>query len=139
MRTASLVNSQSSMNSHEMGQCVLLGVGHELDQVEHALHDGALELVAALVAQDAAEELEHAGLLAGELEAERPDGLDDGDLELVGDLRHEAGDLLHQAVDAGLVAGLQERRDGEGGDGAVAVGDEKFDVGVADADGQWLE
>lgn len=51
----------------QVGQGILFGVGHELDEVEHALDDGALELVAALVAEDAAEEGQHASLLAGEL------------------------------------------------------------------------
>src|SRR3569833_912263 len=79
----------------EVRQSVLLGVGNELDQVEHALDDGSLELVPSLIPEDAAEEGQHAGLLAGELQAERPDGLDDGDFELVRDLRHEARDLLY--------------------------------------------
>src|SRR5687767_7124813 len=51
----------------QVGKCFFLGVGHELDQVEHALNHGALKLVAALVAQDAAEEGKHTSLLAGEL------------------------------------------------------------------------
>lgn len=34
----------------EVGECLLLGVGDELDQVKHALHDCALELVTAFVA-----------------------------------------------------------------------------------------
>jgi hypothetical protein len=118
---------------------VLLRVGHELDEVEHALHHGTLELVATLVAEDTTEELQHAGLLAGELETERADGLHDGDLELVRDLGHEAGDLLHQPVHTGLVAGLEEGGNSESGDGAVAVGDQELDIRVAHADGLRLE
>ena len=123
----------------EVCQGIFLGVGNELDQVEHALYDSTLEFVATFVAQDAAEELEHAGLLAGELEAERTDGLHDGDLELVRNLRHEARDLLHQAIDACLVAGLEEGGDRERGNRAVAVRDEELDVGVANAHGLGLE
>lgn len=52
----------------QVRQSILLGVGHKLDQVKHTLHNGALELVTALVAQDPAEELQHGGLLAGKLE-----------------------------------------------------------------------
>lgn len=123
----------------EMGERILLRVGHELDEVEHALHHRPLELVAAFVAKDAAEEGQHAGLLAGELEAERSDSFDDGDLEFVGNLRHEGGDLLHQAVHASLVARLEKGRDGKGGDGPVAVRDEELDVGIAHVDSVGLE
>lgn len=123
----------------QVGKGLLLRVRNELDEVEHTLDDGALEVVATLITQDTAQESQHTGLLAGELEAKRADSLDDRDLELVGDLRHEAGDLLHEAIDAGLVSGLEESGDGKGGDRSVAVGDEELDVGVADVNGVGLE
>lgn len=40
---------------------------HELDKIEHAFHHTALEVVAALVAQNSGKEREHAGLLGWEL------------------------------------------------------------------------
>lgn len=42
---------------------------HELDEIEHAFHHTALEVVAALVAQNSGKEREHAGLLGWELQA----------------------------------------------------------------------
>lgn len=123
----------------QVSERILLGVRHELDQIEHALHHGALELVAALVAQDAAQEGEHTSLLAGELEAQRADGFDNGNLELVRDLRHEAGNVLHKTIHAGFVAGLQESRDSKGRNGSVAVRDEELNIGVADIDGVRLK
>lgn len=69
---------------------LLLRVRDELDEVEHTLHDRPLEVVSTIITEDATEECEHTSLLARELQAERPDSLDDGDLELVRNLRHEA-------------------------------------------------
>ena len=77
---------------------LLLAVRDELDHVEDRLDDRALEVVAALVAEHAREEGEHRLVLGRELEAERADGVDDDDLELVANLTHEAADLLHEAV-----------------------------------------
>lgn len=123
----------------EMGKRVLLGVGNKLDEIKHALYHGTLELVAAFIAQDPAEELQHARLFAGELEAKGPNCLNNGDLELVRDFRHEARDLLHQTIHTGFVASLEQRCDGESGDGAVAVGNEEFNVRVANANRLGLE
>ncbi len=77
-------------------------------------------------------------MLARELHAERADGVNHDDLELVGDLRHEAGYLLHEAVDAALVARLEQGGDGECGYGAVLVGDKVLQVEVAGGDGSWV-
>jgi hypothetical protein len=99
-----------------MRKGIVLGVGNKLDQVEHALHNSSLKLVPTFIPQDAAEERQHASLLAGEFETECSDGLDDCDLELIGDLGHEACDLLHQSVHTGLVPGLEQRGDGKGRD-----------------------
>jgi hypothetical protein len=44
-----------------------------------------------------------------ELEAQRADGFNDNDLELVADFRHEASDLLDQPIDGGFVTGLPEK------------------------------
>ena len=46
----------------QMSKGLLLGFGDELDQVENALDDTALEVVAALVTQNAGKESEHARL-----------------------------------------------------------------------------
>jgi hypothetical protein len=91
----------------QVGKGLLLRVGNKLDEVEHALDNSSLELVASLVAQDTAKESKHASLLAGELEAECSDSFDNRNLELVGDLGHEPSNLLHQSIHAGFVAGLQ--------------------------------
>ena len=98
-----------------------------------------LELVATFVAQNAAEEGQHTGLLARELEAKSPDGLDDGNLELVGNFGHEASNLLHQSIDTSLVTSLEQRRNSKRGNGAVRVGDEELNVLVARSDGDGLE
>lgn len=123
----------------QMSQSLILGVRNELDQIEHALHDGTLELVSTLIAQNATEEGQHAGLLAGELQAQSSDSLDNSNLELVGNLRHEARDLLHQSVNTGLVTGLEKGGDGECSNRAVSVGNEELDIGIAHADGAGLE
>lgn len=123
----------------KVGKSLLFGVRHELNKVKHALDNRTLELIAALVTQDAGEERQHASLLARELEAQCADGLHDGDLEFVSDLRHEARDLLHQAINASLVASLEQGGDGKSGDGAIAVGDESLDIGIADIDSLGLE
>jgi hypothetical protein len=123
----------------QMGKRLLLRVGDELDQIEHALNHGALKVVTTFVTQDSAKESEHAGLLAREFEAQSADGLDNRNLELISDLRHEARDLLHEAVNACFVTGLKKSCDGESGDRTVAVRDEEFDVGVADIDSVGLE
>lgn len=70
MRTASLVNSQSSMNSQRCARAydvskrskIELGylltffftVRHEFDEIEHAFHNAPLELVATFFAEYAA-------------------------------------------------------------------------------------
>ena len=46
----------------KMGERLLLGFRHELDQIENALDDTALEVVAALVTQNAGEEGKHTSL-----------------------------------------------------------------------------
>lgn len=52
------------------------------------------------------------------------------DLELVRDLGHEGGDLLHEAVDAALAARLEQGGDGQRGDAAVRVRHQVFQVQV---------
>jgi len=117
----------------------LLGVRYKLDKVEHALHNCPLKFVAPLIAQDPAQEREHAGLLVRELEAKGPDCLHDGNLKLIRDFGHEAGNLLHEAIHASLITGLQKGCDGKCRDGPVAVGDEQLDIWIAIADGGRLE
>ncbi len=51
-----------------------------------------------------------------ELQAQSLDRLHHDHLELVRNLAHERGDLLHQPVHGRLGSGLQQRRDGQGGD-----------------------
>lgn len=123
----------------EVCESLLLGFRHELDQIEDALHNTTLEVVSTLVAQDPRQESKHASLFRRELQAKCADGLHNRDLELVGDVGHEGADLLHESVDAGLVASLEEGSDGESGNRTVGVGDEAFNVRVALADSIGLE
>ena len=58
MRTDSLVNSQSSMNSHSCER-LLLAISDKLDHVEDSLYYYALEVVSALVAEHGREERKH--------------------------------------------------------------------------------
>ena len=58
------------------------------------------------------------------------------DLKLVGDLGHEGGDLLHEALNLALRAGLEERRDGERGNRAVRIRDHILQVQVAECDSE---
>lgn len=118
---------------------IFLAFGNKFDEIKHALDNSSLELIATLVSQDAAQEHKHTSLLARELQAQGANGLDDCDLELVGDIGHEARDLLHETVNTGLVSGLEQRGDGERGNGAVGVGDEGLDIGVAHVNDLWLE
>lgn len=54
----------------------------------------------------------HGALLGREFDAQGPDGLDDNNLEFIRDLRHESFNLLHQAVDRRLIAGLRSEQRG---------------------------
>ena len=51
-------------------------------------------------------------VLARELDADRADGLHHDCLELVRDLGHEAADLFHESLHAGLTARLGETAGG---------------------------
>lgn len=105
----------------KVGKCLLLGFGNKLDQIKNALHDAALEVVSALVAQDTRKEGKHASLLRRKLEAKCANSLDNGNLELVCDVGHESADLLHEPVHARLIAGLEEGCDGECRNRSVGV------------------
>lgn len=85
---------------------LLLAVRDELDHVEHRLYYGTLEVVATFVSQDTRKEREHGRVFGWELEAERPDGVDDDDLEFIADLSHKASDLLNETVDGGFISSL---------------------------------
>ena len=123
----------------EVGKRLLLGIRDEFDEVEHALHYSTLEIISSLVAKNAAQECQHTSLLARELETQGADGFNNGDLELVCNLRHEARDLLHQAIHASFVSGLEECCDGECSDRAIAIRDEQLNIGIADVDSLRLE
>lgn len=110
-------------------------VRNELDHVEDSLDNRSLEFVSSLVAKYTGKEGEHDGLLGGEFEAECSDSVDDDDLELVRDLAHELGDLLHEAVNGSFITGLEEGRDGESCDTSVVVVDEFLHVEVASLNG----
>ena len=122
-----------------MCQSIFPAFRNKLDKVEHALHDAALELVTTLVPQNTTQERQHASLLAGELKAQCPNGLNNGNLEFIRSVGHEARDLLHETVNTGFVSGLEQCSDGEGCDGAVGVGDQRLDIGVADIDDMGFE
>jgi hypothetical protein len=79
-----------------------------VDNVKDGFHDCSLVLVAAFVAQDSRQEIEHERLLGRELEAKCSHGVDNNDFELVRDLGHESADLFHQTVNARLGTRLQE-------------------------------
>ena len=55
-------------------------------------------------------------MLLGKLGAKGANGLHHNNLELVRDLGDEAGYLLHEPVNARFGAGLEQGRDGQGGD-----------------------
>jgi hypothetical protein len=115
----------------ELRQAGLLGLGHVADQRQHRVHDGALVLEPPVLAQHARQEGQQRAVLGGELDAQRAHRLHHHHLELVGQLRHEAADLLEQPLHRRLVARLEQGGDGQGGDGAVGVGDERLHVDVA--------
>ena len=91
----------------EVRKGLLLAIADELDHIEDSLDDSAFEVVAALVAKDTREEREHGSVFSGEFEAERADGVDDDNLELVADLAHEARDLFHETIHRGFISGLK--------------------------------
>mmetsp|Transcript_28203 Transcript_28203/g.48326 ORF Transcript_28203/g.48326 Transcript_28203/m.48326 type:complete len:630 (+) Transcript_28203:255-2144(+) len=115
----------------QMQQGSLLGLGDGPHQIHDAVHDGLLELIASLLAQESRHEADHDAVLLGVLEAQLADGLHHDNLEFVADLVHEGGDLLHQTVHTVLSAGLQQRGDGESRDGSVGVRDQQLHVIVA--------
>ncbi len=71
--------------------------------------------------EHAGEEVEEDAVLLGELGAEGADGLHHHDLELVRDLRDEAGDLLHEPIHARLRPRLQEGRDRQRRDRSIGI------------------
>mmetsp|Transcript_7569 Transcript_7569/g.17877 ORF Transcript_7569/g.17877 Transcript_7569/m.17877 type:complete len:307 (-) Transcript_7569:430-1350(-) len=70
-------------------------------------------------------------LLAGVLQAQPLDGPNHFHLEHVGDIVHERGNLLDQALHVGFVAGLQQGGEGQGGNVAVGVCEQGLHVRVA--------
>ena len=108
------------------------------DEDEDRVNDGLLELEAAVLPQHVAEEVHEGAVLLGELQAQGADGLHHHDLELVGDVRHEGGHLLEQALHAALRACLQQRGDGQRGDAAILVRDEGLHVQVAVHHRSWV-
>lgn len=77
-----------------------------VDDIKDGLDDGTLVLVTALVAQHARQERQHQSLFCGKLETQGTDGIDYNDFELVADVGHKQGDLLHQTVYGGFSTGL---------------------------------
>lgn len=59
-------------------------------------------------------------------------------LELVRDLRHKGGDLLHEPVHAALTARLQQGGDGQSGNAAVRIRDQVLQVQVACSHSWWM-
>mmetsp|Transcript_4894 Transcript_4894/g.17633 ORF Transcript_4894/g.17633 Transcript_4894/m.17633 type:complete len:665 (+) Transcript_4894:501-2495(+) len=109
----------------------LLGLGDRPDDPEDGIDDGLLVLKATLLPQHTGQEGHHRPELGGELDAELVHGVHDHNLELVSNLGHERGHLLHQPVDARLVSRLEQRGDGQSGDGPVLVRDQGLHVDVA--------
>ena len=64
----------------------------------------------------ARQKVEKDAVLLGKLGAKGANGLHHNNLELVRDLGDEAGYLLHEPVNARFGAGLEQGRDGQGGD-----------------------
>jgi hypothetical protein len=87
---------------------VFFGFGNVVDNVKNGFHDRSLVLVAAFVAQDSRQEVEHERLLGRELEAESSHGIDDDNLELVRDLGHESANLFHEPINAGFCPRLRK-------------------------------
>mmetsp|Transcript_8511 Transcript_8511/g.18533 ORF Transcript_8511/g.18533 Transcript_8511/m.18533 type:complete len:262 (+) Transcript_8511:1173-1958(+) len=115
----------------EMDETSVLGLGNRLDERDDALHNALLEVEAALFPQCVGEEGHEDAVLCLVLDAQRPDRLHNDNLELVGDLAHKGGDLLHEAFHGGLGPRLEEGGDGEGGDAPVGVRDHRLQVQVA--------
>mmetsp|Transcript_1510 Transcript_1510/g.2260 ORF Transcript_1510/g.2260 Transcript_1510/m.2260 type:complete len:286 (+) Transcript_1510:1602-2459(+) len=114
-----------------MEESTVAALGQLLHNVDNGVHDGFLVRRASLVPQRKGEEGEQERVLARILDAERLDSLHNDNLELVRDVAHEGGDLLHEPLDAGFVSCLQQRCDGQGGDRAVAIHDQTLHVVVA--------
>ncbi len=115
----------------EVSKAGLLGLRNLPDQDQHRVHDGLLELEAAIFSQYIAEEVHERTVLLRELQAQGADGLHNDNLELIRDVGHEGGHLLEQALHAALCAGLQQRGDGQRGNAAVLVRDEGLHVQIA--------
>ena len=84
----------------------LLDVLVLLNDNDDGVHNGLLVLHTSLLSQHGREERHQDVVLTGELDTHRLDGLHHDGLELIGDLRHEAGDLFHKAFHTRLTAGL---------------------------------
>jgi hypothetical protein len=120
----------------QVGKSGLLGLGKRGNDGEHRIDDGLLVLVSALIAEHVGERGHEGAMLLLVLEAQSLNGVHHDDLELVRDVVDKVGDLLHQAVDSGLGASLEQGGNGQRGDGAVHVADEVLHVGVAHRDGE---
>mmetsp|Transcript_80036 Transcript_80036/g.259274 ORF Transcript_80036/g.259274 Transcript_80036/m.259274 type:complete len:206 (+) Transcript_80036:1323-1940(+) len=116
----------------EVQQAGLLRRRHAGDDEDDGVDEVPLELRAAVLAQVRGEEAHERLVPRRELQAEALHGPDHLDLEGVADVGHEGGDLLHQALHAGLVARrLEQRGEGQGGGVAVRVREQGLDVAVA--------
>lgn len=78
-----------------------------MDNVKHRLNDRPFVLVAALVAKNTRQKVEHEGLLRGELETQGPHRIDHDNFKFVRDLGHESADLFHQTIHTGFGSGLE--------------------------------
>mmetsp|Transcript_59614 Transcript_59614/g.136745 ORF Transcript_59614/g.136745 Transcript_59614/m.136745 type:complete len:270 (+) Transcript_59614:1459-2268(+) len=109
----------------------LLGLADAPYDREQRVHDGLLVRKTALLAQHVREESHQQPVLLRELEAHSADGIDHNDLKIVGYLRHEGSDLLHQPLHARLGTRLEQRRDGERRNRTVRIVDQPLHVHVA--------
>ena len=118
----------------ELGQLIqrdVLRLRDVPDDGQDGVHDRLFVREPAILPQAHAQEAEHAPVLGRELDAQRPDRLDDHNLELIGQLADKVANLLHQPVDGTLISGLEQCCDREGGDGPVAICDERLHLDVS--------
>lgn len=95
----------------QVGQARLLGIWDFSNEDEDAVNNGFLVLEATILAQHAGKEVHEGTVLLGELEAQRPNGLHNNNLELVCNVCHESADLQASRLchSMSLLCSVQQR------------------------------
>jgi len=103
----------------EQGRFLCFGyTGHE---IYDAVYDTLLKVVATLFTQKSCQKSHHHPVLLRVFHAQLANGLHNHHLELIPDICHKGGYLLHQSVHTSFISSFQEGGDSKGRYGTVGI------------------